>query len=333
MGAYHRIVWEDAREIVQLPLPWEKLRGSTVLVTGATGFIGSYLVYTILAANRAFGLNCNVLAMVRDEAKARMRFGHALDKICIVTHNIAFPFEYNNSVDYIIHAACAYSKNDMINMPADTLLTNIYSMTNMLELASNNNTIKLVFLSAARVYNKLKTFIDPQCQLHIPDYYISSKQISELLCCAYKRQHGIATASARLFGIYGPGMNLDEPTATTDFFHSVLNGIPIHLSGSYNQISPRCYITDAVSAIYHILLTDDDRDSYDVFSCEPTIYEWANNIVNTCNPYVDIICDFPDSTVGYTTAKPTNNPLITLGWTAHANIMDSLLKTFKFSNF
>ena len=74
------VVDRDLHEIVTTPLPWSELRGKTVLVTGASGMIPAYAVYTLLALNETHGLDLTVLGMVRNLEKARGILGSVVDR-------------------------------------------------------------------------------------------------------------------------------------------------------------------------------------------------------------------------------------------------------------
>ena len=75
-----RIQQQDLELAAAGSLPWEKLDGAGVLITGATGLVGSQLVKTLLAANRIHGIRCRVIAMVRSREKAERVFGHLLER-------------------------------------------------------------------------------------------------------------------------------------------------------------------------------------------------------------------------------------------------------------
>ena len=70
---------EDIAYIAGLDLPWEKLKNTSMLISGASGLIGSVLVDTVMYLNRTLGINCRVLALGRNEAKAKERFGEFLN--------------------------------------------------------------------------------------------------------------------------------------------------------------------------------------------------------------------------------------------------------------
>ena len=104
-----RIIDEDIARIIAADLPWERFRGSTVLVTGASGMIPSYVVYTMLGLNDRLGLGIKVLALVRNGEKASGIFGGLLerDDIELTVQDVTEPVDTGGPVDWIFHGASA----------------------------------------------------------------------------------------------------------------------------------------------------------------------------------------------------------------------------------
>ena len=100
---------EDIRQAAALSLPWDKLRNSSILVSGATGLIGSFLVDVIMHQNDALELQCKVSALGRSEEKAKTRFGYCYDSewFWFIPYNINKPFVRGDigDVDYVLHLA------------------------------------------------------------------------------------------------------------------------------------------------------------------------------------------------------------------------------------
>ena len=120
---------EDIAYIAGLDLPWEKLKNTSMLISGASGLIGSVLVDTVMYLNRKRGLNCRVLALGRNEVKAKERFGEFLNdpNFSFISADINKPLvlEELGCVEYVLHLASnthpvAYATN-----PIGTVTTNI----------------------------------------------------------------------------------------------------------------------------------------------------------------------------------------------------------------
>ena len=102
---------EDIRSVIaDNNIDWDKLKNSTVLITGATGLIGSLCIHVI----KSLDFPVNILAMVRDETKARKIFGNKVDYII---GDILKPINSNVNPDYVIHCAANTKSKMMIESP------------------------------------------------------------------------------------------------------------------------------------------------------------------------------------------------------------------------
>ena len=76
----HAVILEDLENIVSRSVFWGKLQGKTVLITGASGLIASYMMFTLLYLNDTRQLGIHVVALVRNGEKARQQFADILDR-------------------------------------------------------------------------------------------------------------------------------------------------------------------------------------------------------------------------------------------------------------
>ena len=81
MSLYEHSLYQEDLQLISsfASIPWNRLHGSSILLSGATGMIGSLLVDAILYKNEKEGLACQVIALGRNEVKAKQRFGHGWD--------------------------------------------------------------------------------------------------------------------------------------------------------------------------------------------------------------------------------------------------------------
>ena len=132
------IVDEDMNQIVSSPLPWNRLAGCTVLVSGASGFLPAYMVETVLRLNdTGLAPASNVIGLVRNLARARERFAGYLDRsdFTLIEHDVAKPWEPTGPVDWIVHAASPASPKNYITDPVGTIAPNVAGTVHLLELA------------------------------------------------------------------------------------------------------------------------------------------------------------------------------------------------------
>ncbi|KKL76102.1 hypothetical protein LCGC14_2048230, partial [marine sediment metagenome] len=158
MSSLDPIVREDLARVAAAKLPWELLRGRTVLITGASGFLPRYMVETLLLLNDSLpGSPCKVLALVRNEAKARERFAHHLGRtdLELLVQDVCRPINVGrHDVDFIIHAASQASPKHYSTDPVGTFDANTLGTHNMLSLARERQAASVLFFSSAEVYGR-----------------------------------------------------------------------------------------------------------------------------------------------------------------------------------
>lgn len=129
---------DDIMKIITHPLPWNKLQNKALLISGATGLVGSFLIDVIMLLNREQGLNCKVYSLGRNEDKAKSRFSYCYESSLFqfISYDINLPFVRNDigSVDYVLHLASNTHPVAYATDPIGTITTNIIGTQNMLEL-------------------------------------------------------------------------------------------------------------------------------------------------------------------------------------------------------
>ena len=108
LRALHPILEEDFRTVLASALPWHRLSGKTVLITGATGLVASYLVEVVLFRNEIFKDEpCTVVALARDEQRAEHRFAHHASRsdLRLLIQDVAAPLPSSLDASYVVHAA------------------------------------------------------------------------------------------------------------------------------------------------------------------------------------------------------------------------------------
>jgi nucleoside-diphosphate-sugar epimerase len=116
----NRIILEDLKQIVASKVHWQRFSGKIMLVTGANGMLPSYMVETILyLCHHGIIENAKVLALVRNEAKAKQRFKDYLNdnNLEIIVHDVCLPLNIKCKIDFIVHAASQASPKYYIILP------------------------------------------------------------------------------------------------------------------------------------------------------------------------------------------------------------------------
>ena len=254
-------------------IPWDELKGKTILITGATGLIGYTLVHALLYANRQRHLNMQVLAVVRDLARAKERFSTVSgdSALSFVIGNVEHFPEINGPIDYIVHGASQTASKAFVDQPVETILTALKGTENLLELARNKAVSGMVYLSSMEVYGYpakghkvTEDEIGSLTPLDVRNSYPISKIQCESLCYAYAKEYGVPVMSARLTQTFGPGVNYKDGRVFAEFARCVVEKRDIVLKTKGE--TERCYLytADAVTAILTILLKGEAGQAYNV---------------------------------------------------------------------
>ncbi len=269
MKEISRILEEDFEQIYSTrSIDWQALTNKRILITGATGLIGSNLVNALLYANEVYSANIHILALVRDIKKAGKRF--ISDKnLETLTCSIEKPIAYAQKVDYIVHAANPTSSKYFITNPVETIKSSITGTTNLLDFAKEKNVTGFVFLSSMEVYGKPErgeivteekvAGFDPY---NVRNCYPMSKKLCEVICRSYFSEYNVPAKVIRLTQTFGPGVEYDDGRIFAEFMRCVIEKRDIVLKTKGE--TERCYLytADAVTSILTVLLNGKPGEFY-----------------------------------------------------------------------
>lgn len=282
----HPIIEEDLKKIVSSDLPWERLFGKTVLVSGANGFVPSYMLDVLIYLNETARAGIHAIALVRSKERAMRRLGHLAGRpdLNIVVQDVRDPYVGPNSIDFVIHAASQASPKYYSVDPVGTFAANIIGTWQMLKVARDSRSQGFLFFSSGEVYGRLEDpsvpvsetsfgSIDP---LVVRSCYAEGKRGGETLCACWHAQFGIPAKIVRLSHTYGPRMDLDDGRVFADFVADMVAGRDIAMKSDGRASRPFCYLADAIQGIFTVLLRGTDGEAYNVGSdSETSILELA----------------------------------------------------------
>jgi UDP-glucuronate decarboxylase len=282
----HPIVEEDLKRIVSSSLPWDRLSGKTVLISGASGFVPAYMLETLLYLNEAQRLGIRVIALVRNYERAMERLGQFAGRpdLTMVVQDVRDPYRGPRGINFVVHAASQASPKYYRTDPTGTFETNVLGTLRMLEIAKAEESEGFLLFSSGDVYgNRLNPSlpIDEQSfgsldPINIRSCYGEGKRASETLCACWHAQFNVPAKIVRLSHTYGPGMRLDDGRVFADFVADIVAGRDIVLKSDGSALRPFCYLADATVAFFTVLLSGKSGEAYNVGSdTECSILELA----------------------------------------------------------
>lgn len=340
----NKLYLEDIKYISNLDLPWNKLKNKSVLISGATGLIGSCLVDSIMQHNTDYGLNCKIYALGKNVEKAEERFKkYSSDELFhFISFDINKVLEIDDleDVEYVLHLASnthplAYSTD-----PIGTVTTNVIGTYNLLEFAFEHHAKRFVFASSNEIYGEnrgdVEKFEENYCGYidcnTLRAGYTESKRCGEALCQAYIKQKDMDIVISRLTRSYGPTMLMSDTKAISQFIKKAINNEDIVLKSEGNQYYSYTYIADAVSGLLTVMLKGECGEAYNIADEKSDIKlrDLAEKIANIVGTRV--IFEIPNQTEkeGYskvTKARLDSTKLNNLGWCAHYDIDEGLRRT------
>lgn len=258
---------DDVRAAASSQFPWEKLKDKTLLLTGATGLIGTFLMDVLCWRNEHEGMNLHILAVSRHVRETESPW------VQQVVWDVNEPVPKNDwRPDFILHAASNTHPLQYAGDPIGSLMTNLLGTQHLLELARRANAERVVFLSSVEIYGQARSpediFDEGYCgNLDCNDLracYPEGKRAGEALCQAYRATYGLDVVIPRLSRVYGPTMKLDDSKAMSQFLMNGVRGEDIVLKSEGKQRFSYCYVKDAVTGILTAWLCGKDGEAYNV---------------------------------------------------------------------
>lgn len=347
MNLYHDDLYmEDVRYVAGLDLPWHKLQGKSIMLSGATGLIGSFFIDVIFERNNIDELNCTIYALGRNEKRAYERFSKYRDdsRFVFIPYDVNLPFTNNEmgTVDYILHLAANTNPVLYATDPIGTITTNLFGLQNLLDFAVNHHTKRFVFASSNEIYGEnrgdVELFDEEYCGYincnTLRAGYPESKRCGEALCQAYKVQKNIDVIVARFTRTYGPTMLSNDSKAINQFIRKGLEGKDIVLKSTGTQYYSFLYVADAVSGVLTAMFWGENGEAYNISDekSDITLRDLATIIARMSGKKV--VFEIPDAieAAGFsrtTKARLNGKKLQGLGWKAKYDIHSGLKRTLQ----
>lgn len=281
------ILETDLQEFAATFPLYSELQGRTVMVTGATGLLGSLAVRCLRALRAKYDLDLRIVAAVRDLGKARALLGEedsslgyfvcdfsgdhgsglqslaAGDPLAVARRSQASPL--------ILHFAAPTASRFFVDRPVETVRTVVSGTEAVLRCAQATGAT-MVLASSLEVYGAVhdasvplsetaQGYLDPMATR---SSYPMAKRVAETLCHCYAVEYGTHARVARLAQTFGAGVRKDDGRVFADFARHIVEGtdIVLHTTGTLSR--SYCYTTDAIAAMLTIALRGADGEAYNV---------------------------------------------------------------------
>lgn len=345
-GYNNSVVQDDMRLMADTLVKWSNLKDKTVLVTGATGMLATYITYLLCYLRKERNYNIRVIALCRTRRKAEDLFNPFLKEkwFFLLCQDICDPICCPTSVDYIFHLAGNASPYFIKNDPVGIIKSNLLGTYNIAEFARGNRLQNILFASTREIYGKNEVIsmltednygvVNP---LENRACYPESKRAAETLLYSYWLQFQIPFSIVRIAHCYGPGMKLrNDGRVMSDLLSNVVEGEDIVLKSDGSAERAFCYITDAVIAMFHVLFSGMSGKAYNVANeSEPiSIKKLAELLVGLRkDKQLRVIFKIPSTAssiyCNYKRSGLNTDELEKLGWYPKICLQDGLIKTIK----
>ena len=227
---------------------------STVLITGASGLIGSALAEYLVSQRGNDGRPFKVYAAGRDVHALELKFD---DRVKCVAYDALRPIDFDFDVDVAIHAASPASPDLFVRNPVETMWANVFGVRELLEYARLGRARKVVFVSSSEVYGRSTPrengfreddygFVD---ELDVRSSYPMGKRAAETLCASYSNEYGVDVSIVRPGHIYGPTASPKDGRVSSAFAWAAARGEPIVLKSTGTSRRSYTHADDCASAI------------------------------------------------------------------------------------
>lgn len=250
------IIVEDVDEILS-ETDLSELQSKSVLITGATGLIGTYLVYSLLKLNKV-----NIRIVIHNDLPSHLKHLADYENVAIYQGDLS-DYAFCDSLptsDYIIHAAGYGQPRKFVDDKIKTIRLNTMATDCLLGKLKPNG--RFLFISTSEIYSGSEDvpYTEESCGMTMPNHpracYIEGKRCGEAICHAWQAT-GKVVKIARVALAYGPGIRASDGRVLYNFIQKGLQG-KIDLLDAGLARRTYCYISDTVSNLWNILLRGED---------------------------------------------------------------------------
>jgi nucleoside-diphosphate-sugar epimerase len=297
-GGQAAFIAEDLARVVG-PLDLGRLQGSTVAITGGTGFVGLWLTELLLHLSAAQKLGLKVLLLARDPAFAEREAPHLLQApgVSLRLGDVKALHELPEDVEWVVHAASSPDVRVHNSQPIYASQTIAQGTLNALDCATRLPRLKGFLNISSGYVTGFHSSGDPVTEKSFEGFdpsvfssaYMEAKRYGESLCTVYRNQYRLPIVNVRPFSFVGPYQSTDAPWAVNNFIQDAVAKRPIRIQGDGTAVRSYMYGADMAWWLLNMLLRGEPGRSYNLGSSKPvTLKELAGRIAHLTNDRVEI---------------------------------------------
>lgn len=280
---------------------------SHVVLTGASGFIGTWLTLSYLAARKEFNGEGKIVLSCRNgqplrELLSEAGFHEGFE--FIETDVRDFPEGVIQDRTLLIHAATPARASLNNDNPLEMFDIIEQGQRRLLDLCSTKKGVRFLFLSSGAVYGSQPLDLKgiPETWMGAPDItnpanaYHEGKRIAELMGFMYSKTYSVEFVSARLFAFIAPFLPLDEHFAAGNFIRDALDESEITISSGGGSIRSYQYATDLCVDLWALVRRGNPGEAYNIGSdIEVSIKGLAEAISSAANLKTGVVIQGKDN--------------------------------------
>lgn len=339
-----RVYIESIKKVKKNTPEINKLKGTSILVTGATGLIGSAVCDILVNLNKEEDYSIKLFFAGRDKKALMKRFEEYEEgkDYFFVPYDATLSEQKNKfQADYVIHGASNADPAKISGEPVETMLANIQGLNSLISALDKDVLKRVLYISSSEVYGVNETqepyreeqlgYVDI---LSARSSYPSSKRAAETLCVSYAEEYGIDTVIVRPGHIYGPTIKQSDSRASALFSLKALKGEDIVMKSKGEQLRSYTHVLDCASAILTVLINGENKNAYNISASQSivTIRRMAEAFARAGG--VRIVFDTPTETETRSYNKMfcsalNSEKLEALGWRACFDMDEGAIQTLE----
>ncbi len=322
------------------------LKGSTIMISGSTGLIGSRIVNYLCELNDLYEANIKIVALYKDEKKKNSLFEKIISRndVAFVENDISKPIDFAGNVDYVVHCAGISGGTKMhLKNPMYVFEVAYNGTKNLLDFSVAHGVKGFCFVSTYEIYGAISQEelisestpcrLDPMVLRNI---YAECKRMSEAMCVAVGSTCNMNVYVGRLTSTFGEGVKYDDPRFFAEFARCIIAKKDIVLKSMGGTVRSYLDADDAARAFLYILVRGEKNTAYNITNMDNaiSIRDIATKMIALAGSQVELKFDVAEDVakLGFRAEGTTlmdASRLCNLGWSPVYTIDDTLTKLLR----